>query len=205
MLSPGEVRVWRVNLETVRVEALPKALPAEEARAARFIKDELRERYLRSHRTLRAILSGLTAAPLQFAVYEKGKPYLPAAPELRFSLSHSDAMALIGAALDVDVGVDVERVRDLPQSEAIAERFFPPSEAAVLASSRAGAHEFFRRWTRIEAMLKARGDGLYGAGAEIGGEWTVEEIDAGAGYAAAVAAARSGMRVSVEDFTGGEP
>ena len=200
MLNRGEALVWRVNLDHLATDALPDASPAEEARAARFANHTLRERYLRSHRALRAILSGLTDAPLVFAVREKGKPYLPAAPELRFNLSHSDAMALVAAALDVEVGVDIERVRTLPQSEAIAERFFPPSEAAALAESGGGGNEFFRRWTRIEAMLKARGDGLYGAGAEIGGEWTVEEIEAGVGYAAAVAAVRSGMRVTVTDL-----
>ncbi len=200
MLNRGEVRVWRVSLDSLRIDDLPGLSPDEEVRAARFATDELRERYLRSHRALRAVLGSLTAAPLDLAAHEKGKPYLRAAPELRFSLSHSDSMALIGAALDVDIGVDIERLRELPQSEAIAARFFPPSEAAALAASHSGGREFFRRWTRIEAMLKARGDGLYGAGAEIGGEWTIEEIDAGAEYAAAVAAAKSGMRITVTEF-----
>lgn len=200
MLSHGEARVWRVNLDCLRTENLPEVSAAEAARAARFANDTLRERYIRSHRALRAVLRGLTAAPLEFAVHEMGKPYLPAAPELRFSLSHSDSMALIGAALDVEVGVDIERVREVPQSGAIAERFFPPSEAAAMAAADEGPREFFRRWTRIEAMLKARGDGLYGAGAEIGGEWTVEAIEAGDEYIAAVAAASAGMRIGVADL-----
>jgi 4'-phosphopantetheinyl transferase len=158
VLNSGEVRVWRVNLDDLRAESLPAASPEEEARAARFVTETLRNRYLRSHRALRAVLGGLTSAPLEFAVHEKGKPYLPAAPELRFNLSHSDRMALIAAALNVDVGVDVELVRDMPQSEAIAARFFPPSEALAMAAAQEGGREFFRRWTRIEAMLKARGD-----------------------------------------------
>jgi hypothetical protein len=41
--------------------------------------------------------------------------------------------------------------------------------------------------------------GLYGAGAELGGEWTVEPIDAGEGFAAAVAVERPGMRVVVHE------
>jgi len=200
VLSPGEALVWRVSLDSLQVDSLPPASPAEEARAGRFATESLRQRYLRSHRALRKVLSGLTAAPLEFAAHKYGKPYLPAAPELRFSLSHSDSMALIGASLDVDIGVDIERLRDLRQAEAIAARFFPPSEAAALAAAPDPGHEFFLRWTRIEAMLKARGDGLYGAGAEIAGDWTVEQIEASAEFTAAVAVAKSGMRIAVTDI-----
>jgi 4'-phosphopantetheinyl transferase len=111
-------------------------------------------------------------------------------------------MALVGVALDVEIGVDIERVRTMPDDEAIAERFFPPSEAAAHAAvpvSRRG-RDFFRRWTRIEAVLKARGVGLYGAGEEAEGEWTIQEIEIGEEYEAAVAAPQAGMRVAVHDF-----
>jgi 4'-phosphopantetheinyl transferase len=202
MLKVGEVRVWRVRLDGPPPQSLPGPSADEESRAALFHASAARERYLRAHRALRAVLARATAAPLHFAATEKGKPYLPAAPDLKFSLSHSHAMALIAAALHVDVGVDVERLRPLSECQAIAERFFPPSEAAAFAATPDGAREreFFRRWTRIEAMLKARGVGLYGAGAELGGDWTLREIDGCEGYAAAVAATAPGMTVVVEDL-----
>jgi 4'-phosphopantetheinyl transferase len=145
-----------------------------------------------AHEALRTILETVTGAPVEFAVAEKGKPYLPGAPEVRFNLAHSHDLALIAVALGVDVGVDIERLRPLPEYAAIAERFFPPSEREGLDE-----RDFFRRWTRIEAKLKARGVGLYGAGAELGGDWTVESIDAGEGFAAAVAVERAAMRVVV--------
>ncbi|MBZ5585927.1 MAG: 4'-phosphopantetheinyl transferase superfamily protein [Acidobacteriia bacterium] len=109
----------------------------------------------------------------------------------------------MAAARDVDVGVDVERRRPIPEYEAIAERFFPPSQWRAFARNPAGDRErdFFRRWTRLEAMLKARGIGLYGAGIEQGGQWTVHEIDAGENYAAAVAATAKGMQLRVHDFS----
>jgi 4'-phosphopantetheinyl transferase len=202
MLNPGELHVWRVPLDTLDEDALVPATPDEKARAARFHSAEVRIRYLRSHRALRSILAGITSAPLDFALAEKGKPFLPAAPEIHFNLSRSRGMALAGVALGVEVGVDIEWLRPIPEHAAIAERFFPPSEAEALAAipERERERDFFRRWTRIEAMLKARGIGLYGAGAELGGEWTVCELDAGGGFAAAAAAAGEGMRVMVYDF-----
>ncbi len=191
MLSPGEVHVWRIALDEPPPESLAPPSAGEEARAARFRDPETRARYLLSHRALRAILSRLTAARLDFALNRKGKPYLPADPGLSFNLSRSHAFALVAAARGLDVGVDVERRRTVPEMEAIAERFFPPREWAAFAQIAAEDREldFFRRWTRLEAVLKASGIGLYGAGLELGGEWTVWEIEVAEGYAGAVAAA----------------
>ena len=52
----------------------------------------------------------------------------------------------------------------------------------------------------LEAVLKARGVGLYGAGEEPEGEWAIQEIEIDEEYAAAMAAPRAGMTVSVHDF-----
>lgn len=195
----GEIEVWRIRLDEAQV---PPPTPEEAARAARFDSPVLGERYLRAHGALRAILAQVTAAAPEFAVTPSGKPYLPGVPALKFNLSHSHGMAVVGVALEVEIGVDVERVRTLPGHEAIAERFFPPSEAAAHAAVLAPDRErdFFRRWTRIEAILKARGVGLYGAGEEPEGEWTIQEIEIGEEYSAAVAAPKPGMTVTVRDF-----
>jgi 4'-phosphopantetheinyl transferase len=202
MLNPGEFHVWRIRLDTLDEDALVPAAAGEVARGARFYSEEARVRYLRAHRALRSILARVTSAPLNFALAENGKPFLAAAPGIRFNLSHSRGMALAGVALEVEVGVDIELLRPVPEHVAIAARFFPPSEAEALAAMPEGERErdFFRRWTRVEAMLKARGTGLYGAGAELDGRWTTCEIEAGDAFAAAAAAANEGMRVRVHDF-----
>ncbi len=200
-----QVDVWVVPLDAAAVWLPPTAEESE--RAARFVSEPLRRRYLRSHAALRAILRTCTAAPLDFAAAEHGKPYLAAAPELKFNLSHSHEMALVAVSRDVEVGVDVERLRPMADCMAIAERFFPPTEAAALAEAPLAAREveFFRRWTRIEAKLKARGIGLYGAGAELDGEWTVLPIDAGPEYTASVAANCSEIKVRTHAFAASQP
>jgi len=201
VLHPGEIHVWRLRLDETHFD-WPAALPGELSVAARFRSPIVRYRYLRAHAALRGILQNYTAIPLEFAAAEHGKPYLPGAPELKFNLSHSHEMALVAVALEVEVGVDIERFRSMHDYDAVAERFFPPAEAAALAAAPPAGRkrEFFRLWTRIEAMLKARGVGLYGAGTDLSGEWTIEAIDAGDRFAAAVAATRVGMTVMVHEF-----
>ena len=179
MLKPGEVHIWRVRLN--RGKASPPT--AEEAeRAAKFATLALRRRYLRAHAALRAILEGVTAAPLEFALREKGKPYLASAPDVRFNLAHSREMALVAVARDVEVGVDIERVRPLPEYAAIAQRYFPPGHNPPTS-----VRDFFRHWARFEALLKAHGAGLYGAGATPPGVWSVTDLDVGPRFTAALA------------------
>jgi 4'-phosphopantetheinyl transferase len=197
-VNAGEAHVWRVRLDADL--ELPAPTAGELARAGRFRHERQREQYLRSHGALRAILATLTTARLDFAVTPAGKPYLPAAPQLQFNLSHSERMALVGVACEIEIGVDVEHVRPLSNFVAMAERFFPESETAALT----GEADFFRRWTRIEAVVKARGAGLYGMGVEPSGDWTIAEIDAGPEYSAAVALPRPEILIVEHDFGGAE-
>jgi 4'-phosphopantetheinyl transferase len=186
------VDVWRIALDQVRV---PPPTQGETARAARFRTPELAARYLKAHGALRDILGRYTAMPLEFALREMGKPYLPLSPEVCFNLSHSHEMALVAVALRGEVGVDVEKLRPMDRYADIAGRYFPPSEPAP-----GDEVEFFKRWTRVEAVLKARGVGLYGAAMEIEGDWSIEEIDAGPGFAAAVAAQGNGITLKLHDY-----
>jgi len=195
------VDVWVVPLDGESGWLPPT--PTEAERAARFVNSRLQRRYLRSHAALRAILGTYTAAPLDFAAGEYGKPYLSSDIELKFNLSHSDGMALVAVVRGIEIGVDVERFRPMPECMTLAERFFPPLEAATLAEAPPQGREveFFRAWTRIEARLKARGIGLYGAGAELGGEWTVLPVEVGEDYTACVAANCLGMKMERKAFS----
>ena len=60
------------------------------------------------------------------------------------------------------MGVDVERIRPEVVQETIAEHFFAPREVIVLRALPAPlqATAFFACWTRKEAYIKAKGDGL---------------------------------------------
>lgn len=151
-----------------------------------------------------AALEALIGAPPKIGRGVNGKPYLVERPEIKFNISKTKGKALLAIALDVEVGVDIELIRPLPEMAQIAERFLPPGDAEALAECADREREFFRLWTRAEALWKAAGLGLYAAGRVLDGEWMVQEIDAGEGYAAAVAAARPGFDIHITDFGGNE-
>jgi 4'-phosphopantetheinyl transferase len=71
-------------------------------------------------------------------------------------------VALLAVARAVEVGVDVELLRPLPDALRIARSFFSPAEVDRLAALRPDEREagFLACWTRKEAFVKARGDGL---------------------------------------------
>ena len=60
--------------------------------------------------------------------------------------------------------VDVETVRNLPQSAIIAQNYFTPAESGRLGSSHLTAlrDALFDLWTHKEAIVKGRGVGLAG-------------------------------------------
>src|SRR6202041_2760043 len=81
---------------------------------------------------------------------------------LQFNVSHSHGLALFAFAVAQQVGVDVEMVRADFAGEKIAERFFSSQEVRALRSLPAAVQDdgFFLCWTRKEAYIKARGEGL---------------------------------------------
>jgi 4'-phosphopantetheinyl transferase len=202
LLNSGEILVVRADLDRVPVGALPPLLPDEAARADRFRSEEVRSRFIASHGVLRSILAGIGVQ----AVYQRdtnGKPRLVGSDQVHFNMSRSQGSALYAFALDVPVGADIDRVRPVPEYMEIGERFLPPTRYAELLETppEARLNEFFRQWTHLEASLKALGVGLYGAGSELEGPWTLEDVEAGDGVYAAVAAPADGMRVVVRDFS----
>jgi 4'-phosphopantetheinyl transferase len=189
-MGPGEVQVWRFELDR---GAWAEALTEEEReRAALFRTEELRRRYVAAHAGLHEALEACGAGRVtRFARGEHGKPYL-AGSRLRFSLSHSGEVALVAVALDVEVGVDVERVRENVEGAALARRFLPAEEAAAVERE---PSSFFRYWTRREAYVKALGVGIRGLGMAIAAGYSITDMDAGEGYAAAVAVSAGGYAI----------
>lgn len=105
------------------------------------------------------------ADSLRFNFGPQDKPSLEMqglSPRVNFNLSHSHGLAVYAFALGREVGVDVELIRPEFIGDDIAERYFSSREQAELRtlSQNLRAEGFFNCWTRKEAYVKARGEGL---------------------------------------------
>ena len=227
-LGPGDVHVWRVPL--VQPPAAIAALAAlldgdEQGRAARFVFDRHRDAFRVARGALRTLAGHYLGAPpaqLGFGYRERGKPYLVAPPgDLAFNVSHSGDVALIGFARGREIGVDVERKKPLSDLLALARTAFSAHEYAALCRLPAGDHDeaFFTCWSRKEAFIKATGEGVAQLAAfDVSlapGEparllrvpdapgapaWTLHELPAIAGHAAALVVAGPAAAVACWDW-----
>jgi 4'-phosphopantetheinyl transferase len=171
-LQSDAVHVWRATLavDAATLQSLGQSLSDDErARAERFIFQQDRDqftaargilrdllgRYLRCHPKGIAFSYGLRGKPAVFS----GKSRHP----LRFNLSHSHGLALIGISSEREIGIDVERMRPEFAGEEIAKRYFSAKEIAELSQvpAKLRTEGFFLCWTRKEAYIKAKGDGLH--------------------------------------------
>jgi 4'-phosphopantetheinyl transferase len=216
---PENVEVWTIDLSVPApfIRSLMDFLPAEEHRQAeRFRNPAAQRSYVLAHAALRQLLAArLNVAPAEISLRtgHHGKPELSAPLEnrLSFNLTHSGELALVAISNSTEVGVDVERLRPLPDAGRLATRFFTPAESAALdqvpEAERASA--FFRLWTRKEALLKATGIGIaqglgrFEVSCDVAGrlisvdgdpagaaQWTLHSWRPAEGYQAAVAAPR---------------
>jgi len=164
---PG-LRLWQVDLD----QALPAGRLAclsvqERERAARFAFEHDRERYLRAHAALHALLAaaGAPAGPSGTVALDTGpwgKPSVRDARGLHFNLSHSAALAVVALSDGAEIGVDVEIVRPIPDAPQLAQAHFSDGEQAALRDLPADHRDlaFLRCWTRKEAVVKALGIGI---------------------------------------------
>jgi 4'-phosphopantetheinyl transferase len=209
-LEPGVVHLWRIDLTWHAADMHAVLNAAEGARAARFVTSQLRNRWTASRAALRCILAGYTrVAPreLEFCEGSHGKPALPGGP--RFNLAHTGDLALLAVTAGGEVGVDLERVRTLPDLMPVARLVFSADELAYLAARHGDDRRvaFFTLWTRKEAYIKATGEGMSAPLQEItilvdgsahpvvrrhgdpseGRRWSVLDLAIDQGYAAALA------------------
>ena len=108
---------------------------------------------------------GVAAGALALARDDRGRPRLDG-PHAGHDCnwSHSGDGLLLALGEGVRVGADLERIRQRPRAQALAERYFTAQEARWLAMSAATDRDrdraFVRLWCAKEAVLKAHGHGL---------------------------------------------
>jgi 4'-phosphopantetheinyl transferase len=167
-----DVHVWNFSLD--RGEAFvrrvaPLLADDERERAERFHFEHDRNRFLVRRGILRMLLASyLDVEPgeVRLRTEPRGKLVLDVNDEarsLRFNTSHSKALGVCAIVRKREIGVDVERVRPIPDARQVTEHFFSARERAELSAlpSRDYNRGFYTIWTGKEAYLKAIGDGLW--------------------------------------------
>jgi 4'-phosphopantetheinyl transferase len=169
-LSGDEVHVWlaSLDLEASRVKSLWRTLSADEReRGLRFHFQRDREHFIVARGLLRVILGrylNMKPSQIRFSYNRYGKPFLAGegGGALRFNVSHSHRLALYAMTSGREIGIDLEHIRRVLDINEIAERFFSPREVAMLLAlpEPLWSEAFFNCWTRKEAYIKAKGEGL---------------------------------------------
>lgn len=215
-LLPDGVDVWTCSLQTapsVENACYELLSPEERDRASRYRAGKPRTDFVLTRGNLRSLVARyLAVAPhhVAFGFSSHGKPFLHGPSDLRFNVSHTDGLALLAFVRTHEIGIDVEKITPEPDVRKLAERFFSIHERRALEPL-AGEElraAFFRCWTRKEAYVKARGEGLsvplheFDVSVAAGDNrallatrpdpteaqrWTLQDLRTAPGYAAALA------------------
>jgi len=170
-LGGGQIHVWSVVLsdfdsDLPQFQAMLSSVERMKAERFRFSKD--RNHYVIRRGILRVVLGRYLEhrpSEIDFCYGPFGKPEIKgdlAGGGLNFNDSHSGDLAVYAVTRACPLGVDVEKLRPVPDFEEIASRFFTPREAETLIGlpSERQMEAFFACWTRKEAFLKATGEGI---------------------------------------------
>jgi 4'-phosphopantetheinyl transferase len=162
--AAGEVLAWVIDLArppVPRDELFARLTADERERALRYKIAKPREEFVIGRGLLRGLLGELLETDpraVPFAYLPSGKPFVDAPGAPHFNLTHTDGVAVLAVARR-RVGVDVERVRAVPNAPGLVKRYFSAAESAAFEALAEPARPaaFFRGWTCKEAVVKAAG------------------------------------------------
>jgi len=150
-------------------------------RAARFHFPEDRARFVLGRALARKCLGRyLNQMPesIALAYTDRDRPVLAHDETIQFSISHARDLVAVAVTANARIGIDLEwaqRSLDFPE---LAKRIFSGEDLRTFQAF--PEHEtpaaFFRAWTRKEAYLKARGEGISEGLRQISVSFSPEEI-----------------------------
>ena len=233
VISKYDVHVWKADIEKLAasLHTFAAILSYEERRRAeryRFERD--RVRYIIAKGVLRIIIGNyyLTIDPTQieFCYGTHGKPFLEKRfgdGKFHFNQSDSNGIVLYAFAIDRQIGIDLEYIRDIVDAQSIVANNFSEYEKKSFNAlpTKDKKEAFFKCWTRKEAYIKAIGKGLYypldqfdvsvspneppkiiridGSSAEAS-KWTLADVTTHSDYSAALAFEGVGAAMQLYEF-----
>ena len=118
------------------------------------------------------------AAPTAWAALADGRR------RIRCSFAHDDGLSLAAVNLHGAVGIDLMRVQDIDDWQAVARDYLGPSVTQTIANTAPAQRPqaFARAWTAREAQLKREGTALHEWGEGSGASGVSLELDLPAGW-----------------------
>jgi 4'-phosphopantetheinyl transferase len=231
-LDKGKIDIWfsRVDWPASEIKKIEVLLaPVEKTRAQRFRFLQDRNRYIVRHGVLQLLLAGYQSCKpgqIDIRATVNGKPYLEGQQKrggIHFNVSSSDTFTAIAFSRNGSIGIDIEKIRDIPDILEIVERHFTSDEKDQIFScpENLRATLFYKFWTRKEAVLKAQGEGLVRpldcvqvikfydlstswkvrvSGCPVVEEFWLRDIDGPTGFCAAVASGSAVDDITVRKF-----
>ncbi|KPJ96496.1 MAG: hypothetical protein AMJ53_00460 [Gammaproteobacteria bacterium SG8_11] len=170
-LAPNQIHLMVASLESLtqhREQVFSVIDQTEQTRAERFINPTHGDNFRLVRGTLRILLAAYlkqNAKDIHFDFNEHGKPLINPSQNpqaLQFNVSHSHDMAAFVFTMQKPVGIDIEHIKPLNNISGLAQHVCHPKELDEFNAMEAHARQdaFFRLWTRKEAFIKAKGQGL---------------------------------------------
>lgn len=161
------VDVWWLEDVTDFADTFSSLSTVERDRAAAFVFEADRKRFIARRSVVKYLLSalhGCEPSEVALGINTYGKPVITTGPYVFNTSSSGDSLLVaVGRRSEVgEIGVDLETMRSMPDALLIAQHFFSAVEMEQLRrlSGDALQRAFFNCWTRKEALVKAFGSGL---------------------------------------------
>ncbi len=211
----NETHIWVADLDQWNLSCFEtvQALPETEAKkAGRFRFETHKNRFIKGRFMLRSLLGmylDIDFYDQEFHANRYGKPAVHKVHDdksIHFNISNSENIYVCAFSQNSDIGIDIEKIHDLPDMDRIMAASFSEEEIRKLNSlpEPNRRRTFFKYWARKEALLKAMGVGLSIPLDEVnilyadndasrvftkhnGTEWTLDDIDILDGFASALA------------------
>ncbi|MFT4600044.1 MAG: 4'-phosphopantetheinyl transferase [Arenicella sp.] len=104
---------------------------------------------------------GIDSDKVEVGRLSKGKPFSVDNPKLRFNMSNSGRRVVYAFSLDEEIGIDLERLREMADLDELIEKNYNTYERNYINKlPEKRQYRFFKFWTIKEAYLKAIGVGM---------------------------------------------
>lgn len=168
-IKKNECHIWTIKLDLICNQKFYSMLSKKEKSIAdKFYFKKDRNAYIISHFAMKNILSNYLSIPLNKIEYKYTKykkPFLDKRinkKNINFNLSHSKDLAILGVALNYDIGIDIEKINKKIKYKEVARNFFSRKEIEQLEKTSLSKKRdfFFNCWTKKESYLKFLGNGI---------------------------------------------